>query len=339
MGVPPRPMVAQIIPASRMFRFLYRLFLAVSVTLVVAFFAFRITAAMRETAVVADLMLPESRMVETKHGAIHALEVGPEDGPSVLLVHGSVGWSGLWRDTMDFLADAGYRAIALDLPPMGLSERVPGLDYSRQAQGLRILAFVEALEIKPVIVAHSFGAGAAVEAMMLEPDDFLGGVIVAGALGLGADGEGQSLPAVLKPPVIREAAMASTVTNPYVSKFLVRHYVYQKASITDDVIDLLEYPFQRRGTTGALADWLPTLIVPPRNAVSSDPARYANIGLPVALIWGREDTTTPPAQAEALQKALADAPLFWLDDTGHIPQIETPEVFHQHLSAALDDIL
>ncbi len=339
MGVGPRPMVTKTFPAVRMLRFLYRLFLAISLTVAVAVVAFRIGAANREVAEVDELVLPESRMVETPHGMLHALEAGPEDGQTVLLIHGSVGWSGLWRDTINYLADAGYRVIALDLPPMGLSERVPGLDYSRQAQGLRILAFVEALETRPVIVAHSFGAGAAVEAMMLEPGNFAGGVIVAGALGLGDDGEGQELAMLLRPKIVRELAMSTTVTNPYVTKLLVQQFVYRKDSVTDDVVELLEHPFRRRGTTGALADWLPTLLVPPRNAASSDPARYADIGLPIALIWGREDTVTPPAQGVALQEALGDAPLLWMDGTGHIPQIEAPEAFHGLLAAALAEIL
>ena len=60
--------------------------------------------------------------------------------------------------------------------------------------------------------------------------------------------------------------------------------------------------------------------------------------MPVALIWGREDTTTPPDQALALQAALGDAPLFWLDAVGHIPQIEAPEEFHRALKAALAGI-
>jgi pimeloyl-ACP methyl ester carboxylesterase len=203
---------------------------------------------------------------------------------------------------------------------------------------LRILALAETLDTPPVLVAHSFGAGAAVEAMMAGSTAFRGGVIVAGALGLGQDGSGQDLPLPLRPRIIREAALASTVTNPLVTKPLFQQFVFRKDSITPDIVGLLEYPFQREGTTAALAEWLPTLLIPPRNAASTDPARYAALDLPVALIWGREDTVTPPDQAEALQEALGDAPLFWMDSTGHIPQIEAPDAFHVQLAAALAQI-
>lgn len=289
----------------------------------------------REVATASELLLPESRVVETAHGNIHALEVGPEDGVPVLLIHGSVGWSGLWRDTLGYLADQGFRAIAVDLPPMGLSDRLEGMDYSRQAQGLRLLAFVEAMEVKPIIVAHSFGAGAAVEALMAGEEQFEGAVIVAGALSLGQDGAGQELPLPLRPGFLREAALSTTVTNPYVTKLLFQQFVYRKDRVTPDIIKLLDYPFQRDDSTEALADWLPTLLIPPRGAASTEPARYGEIDLPVALIWGREDTVTPPAQGEALSEALSGAPIQWMDATGHIPQVEDPATFHQNLAEAL----
>lgn len=321
-----------------MFRFLYRLFLAISLTVAVAVVALRIAAMNREVVSANELLLPESRVVETVHGNIHALEVGPEDGVPVLLIHGSVGWSGLWRDTLTFLSEQGYRAIAIDLPPMGLSDRLEGMDYSRQSQGLRILAVAEALDVRPVIVAHSFGAGAAVEALMASSGEVTGAVIVAGALGLGQDGAGKELPLPLRSDVVREAAMSATVTNPYATKLLVQQFVHKKDRITSEIVTLLEYPFRRDSTTEALADWLPTLLVPPRGAVSSDPAQYGRIGVPVTLIWGREDTVTPPVQGEVLSNALGGATVFWMDDTGHIPQIEDPVTFHQLLADALAQI-
>ena len=55
----------------------------------------------------------------------------------------------------------------------------------------------------------------------------------------------------------------------------------------------------------------------------------------MTLIWGREDTTTPPSQATELSTALNNAPIFWLGNTGHIPQIEAPLAFHETLTNAL----
>lgn len=321
-----------------MVRFILRLILAVTVTLAVALVAFRVAAYVREDLPSDALTVPGSRFVDTSEGRMHLIETGPPDGAPVLLIHGSVGWAGLWRDTLDDLAARGYRAIAIDLPPMGLSDRSPTSDYSRQAQGARILALLEAEGIRPILVAHSFGGGAAAEAMLADPTAFRGGVLIAAALGLGQDGSGRSLPAPLEPAVVREAAVSASVTNPYATTFLFRRFVHRKDSIDAATVATLEHPFFRDGTTEALAAWLPTLLIPPVGAPSSDPANYAALGVPVALIWGREDTVTPPDQALALQAALQGAPLAWLDDVGHIPQIEAPEVFHDALAASLEAI-
>jgi len=41
-------------------------------------------------------------------------ESGPTDGPAVVLVHGFGGSTFNWRYTLPALAEAGYRAVALD---------------------------------------------------------------------------------------------------------------------------------------------------------------------------------------------------------------------------------
>lgn len=312
------------------------LWLLAFAALVVA--GYRIAADQRERFTAEELVPEGGRFVATAHGRLHVLEAGPADGVPVLLIHGSVGWSGLWSDTMRHLADEGYRVLALDLPPMGLSDRSNFTDYSRQAQGLRVLALVEAEGLQPIVVAHSFGAGAAMEAVLADPGAFRGAVIVAGALTLGGDGTGREVPAPLRSEVLREIVVANTVTNPHLTRVLFSRFVHRAEAITDAQVESVQYPFARQGTTDTIARWLPTLLVPPRGAASTDPAAYGGLSLPVALIWGREDSVTPPDQAVALQAALGGAEIRWLDDVGHIPQIEDPEVFHRALSDELDEI-
>jgi pimeloyl-ACP methyl ester carboxylesterase len=318
-----------------MLRALFRTIFWVFALLAVAIGGFRLAADQRERFTAADLVPDGGGFVETAHGRLHAIEMGPVDGVPVLLIHGSVGWAGLWVDTMEELAAHGYRAIALDLPPMGLSDRDNFTDYSRQAQALRILAFAEARGVRPILVAHSFGAGAAAEALLAEPQSFEGAVIIAGALALGKDGTGQNVPPPLGSDVVREIVVANSVTNPYLTRPLLGRFVHREDMITDAQVAAIEYPFTRQGTTDTIARWLPTLLVPPRGATSSKVESYAGLSVPMALIWGREDTVTPPDQAVQLQDAIGDVPLFWMEDVGHIPQIEAPSEFYMTLDIAL----
>ena len=60
--------------------------------------------------------------------------------------------------------------IAVDLPPFGLSDRPRAENYATSDQGKRIAATLDTLEVREaVLVGHSFGARATVEAVLLSP--------------------------------------------------------------------------------------------------------------------------------------------------------------------------
>lgn len=59
------------------------------------------------------------------------------------------------------------------------------------------------------------------------------------------------------------------------------------------------------------------------------------ITAPVCLIWGKNDTITPPMVAEEFQKLLKNSELHWIDKCGHAPMMEVPGEFNAILSAFL----
>jgi pimeloyl-ACP methyl ester carboxylesterase len=304
---------------------------------VIGLLGLRLAAMLREIAILPDQVPETGQIVETALGPIYVEALGPEAGPAVLLVHGSVGWSRMWQPTQRALAERGYRAIAFDMPPMGWSFRDPAGDYSRQTQAARLLALRAALGGRPVLVAHSFGAGAAAEAAMLDPDAFAGLVVVSGAIGLEGP-EGGDLPWPLDNPFMRELAVSASVTNPYAMGPLLRRFLYRTDAATPEVIEMLLQPTRRPGTTAAIADWLPSLLVPPVGALSTRPEGWQGLAVPLAFLWGDRDTTTPLAQGERLAD-LTGAPLSILAEVGHIPQIEDPQAFQAALIATLADLV
>ena len=289
----------------------------------------RAAAALRETEVRPP---PEGRMVATDLGAVHVEEAGPTGGRPVLLIHGSVGWARLWAPAQEALARSGYRTIAVDLAPMGWSDRDPEGDYGRVRQALRIRALVRAMGIRPVIVAHSFGAGPAAEAVMADPGAVAGLVVVSGAIAL--DARPAPLPLPLRSQWAREVAVAATVANPLAMRRLLRLFLHRKDTATPGVVAMLNAPFRREGTTRAVAQWLPSLLSAPRDARSTRPEAWRALRVPLAFVWGAEDATTPLAQGRRLA-ALTGAGLTVLPGIGHIPQIEDPAAFHAALIAAL----
>ena len=50
--------------------------------------------------------------------------------------------------------------------------------------------------------------------------------------------------------------------------------------------------------------------------------------VPTCIIWGKNDTVTPPEVAEEFNDLLPDSDLFWIDKCGHAAMMEHPETFN-----------
>ena len=59
------------------------------------------------------------------------------------------------------------------------------------------------------------------------------------------------------------------------------------------------------------------------------------IKIPCCLIWGKNDTITPPMVAEEFKKLIPNSELHWIDKCGHAPMMEVPDEFNAILSAFL----
>ncbi len=60
------------------------------------------------------------------------------------------------------------------------------------------------------------------------------------------------------------------------------------------------------------------------------------ITIPVCLVWGKNDTITPPMVAEEFHKLLPTSELHWIDKCGHAPMMEVPEEFNAILTSFLE---
>jgi pimeloyl-ACP methyl ester carboxylesterase len=62
----------------------------------------------------------------------------------------------------------------------------------------------------------------------------------------------------------------------------------------------------------------------------------SSIKVPTCLIWGKNDTITPPMVAEEFQKLIPNSELYWIDKCGHAAMMEVPDEFNKILAAFLD---
>jgi pimeloyl-ACP methyl ester carboxylesterase len=59
------------------------------------------------------------------------------------------------------------------------------------------------------------------------------------------------------------------------------------------------------------------------------------IKVPTCLIWGKNDTVTPPFVAEEFHKLIPHSELYFIDKCGHAPMMEVPEEFNIILASFL----
>jgi pimeloyl-ACP methyl ester carboxylesterase len=273
---------------------------------------------------------------------IYVQETGPKNGVSIVFIHGFGAWSETWRKTLDALAAEGFHSYALDLPPFGFSEKVTNEDFSRTSQARRIIKVLDNLNLKQVIlVGHSVGGRPTIEVALMAPDRIKTLVLVDAALSFGANGEfEQNHPAwwlktffAIRP--LRNAILATAVTNPLMSKKLLGSFVADQKILTKSLLHVYQQPFAVKDSTNRLGDWLKVLSLDKDNSMSSNFSNFSKLNMPALLIWGDKDTITPLWQGEKLQKLIPHASLSVLSGLGHIPQIENPDQFNQVLLSFL----
>ncbi|HTD90895.1 MAG TPA: alpha/beta hydrolase [Burkholderiales bacterium] len=315
-------------------RWLLGIAVAVLGVAVVALAVFRWQAHERETRLSAEAAPPSGRYARADDINMFVQEEGPADAPAVVFIHGTGAWSETWRETLKAVAKAGFRAIAIDLPPFGYSQRPATQRYERPDQAKRIIGVLDTLKLKQVIlVGHSFGAGPTLEATFTAPDRVRALVLVDAALGLQvSDGESNGvLQQLLGVRPLRDSLVATFLTNPQFTKRLLQAFIADPALATDARTALYQQPLNVAGTTPSVGAWLPALLTPASGARSSQIPAYQSLTMPVHIIWGARDTVTPLQQGEHIKKITPGAELAVMRNVGHIPQLEDPAQFNEVL--------
>src|SRR5712691_9569547 len=159
------------------------------VLIVIILSIFRLQAGLREVKVSSEIAPSTGHIIRAKDINVFIQEEGPSSGTPVILIHGTGAWSEVWRQTMTTLAENGFHAIAIDIPPFGYSEKPKGPEeYSREKQAKRIIGILDSLNIsRAILVGHSVGARPTIEAAFEEPNRVQHLILVDPALGFSAD--------------------------------------------------------------------------------------------------------------------------------------------------------
>jgi pimeloyl-ACP methyl ester carboxylesterase len=312
--------------------------LGVAVLVVLLLAGFRVAAALRETKTGTTLAAGKGQFVPAEDIQMHVRIAGPADGPVVVLIPGTAAWSETWFEVSALLAAHGYRAVAVDLPPFGLSEKPASHIYGPERQAQRLAAALDSLGIgQAVLVGHSFGGGATVELAFRYPEHTAALVLVDAALGLTepvprADDAPSLTGQILSIRPLRDAIVSATFTNPLLTGWGLKQFIKNDDLATPERVAIYALPLAMQGATPAVGDWLTgDLLAPHPAAWFREEMRYKLFKQQVLIIWGEEDSVTPLIQGQHLQGLFPNATLRVMANVDHIPHVEDMPTFGKHL--------
>jgi pimeloyl-ACP methyl ester carboxylesterase len=222
----------------------------------------------------------------------------------------------MWTEHLKPLADAGFRAVALDLPGFGEAALNPNED----APWNDVLATMDALGIEQAtLVGNSFGGGVAQRVAVLAPERIISLALISST----ATGIDPS-PALKAAGDAEEAALddgdieaaVDAVIEAWLLADAPRHLRDRVARMQRRAFELQMH-----------ADRAPEGFDP----LEHDLDPLARVDAPAMIVVGGHDIEDFRAAADALEQALPDAQKTVLPDAGHLAPLEQPRAFRELL--------
>jgi pimeloyl-ACP methyl ester carboxylesterase len=116
------------------------------------------------------------REVELLSGSVRYRERG--DGPPVVFVHGLLVNADLWRNVAPTVAEAGFRCIAPDWPLGSHEAPMPRADLTPPGVANLVAAFLDALDLRDVVVVANDTGGAITQLLMVHHPERVGRVVL-----------------------------------------------------------------------------------------------------------------------------------------------------------------
>jgi 2-hydroxy-6-oxonona-2,4-dienedioate hydrolase len=245
---------------------------------------------------------------EIKHsGKFKYVEEG--NGEPLVLLHGLFGALSNFKDLVDFFKNT-HRVIIPLLPLYDLSL----LETSVSGLSKYFTKFIEQQKLTNFhLLGNSLGGHIGL-VYTLKHQEKVHSITLTGSSGLFENGMGETFPKRGDYNYVQK----KTELTFYDPKVATKELVDEVFNIINNRLKALK------------------IIALARSAIKHNLGdELQEIKIPVCLIWGKNDTITPPMVAEEFHKLLPTSELHWIDKCGHAPMMEVPDEFNAILSAFL----
>ncbi|MBB3123953.1 pimeloyl-ACP methyl ester carboxylesterase [Mesoflavibacter sabulilitoris] len=243
-----------------------------------------------------------------KEGKFNYIEVGT--GQPIIILHGLMGGLSNFDAVTSYFSTKGYKIIIPELPVYTMSL----LKTNVKAFANYLHEFIDFKGLEDVILlGNSLGGHIGLYHTKLYPDK-VKALVITGSSGL------------------YESAMGSGYTkrSDYeVIKKKAQDVFYDPEVATKEIVDEVYETVNDRNKL------IKTLAIA-KSAIRHNMAKdLPKMQTPTCIIWGKNDTVTPPEVADEFNSLLPDSELFWIDKCGHAAMMEHPETFNEILYAWL----
>ena len=257
----------------------------------------------------------ESRTLSVTESSLHYLvREHPHPKGTLVLVHGLGTSSSTWVKMLPHLENA-HRIVALDLPGFGFSTANPERGYCTLREHVDALSELIANVTKTPItlVGQSFGGWVCCRYAAHFPDRVNHLVLV--------DTAGVYYPGVEN---LRDL------------------FTLQSVDDTRRLLSILwyRYPWYFKPFAGSIYRELGTRKM--NELVASIEGKdflveeLSRLTMPVSIIWGKQDETISPNSIDVLKKFIPHSTVHFIDQCGHVPQLERPKELAEILNRVLE---
>ena len=235
------------------------------------------------------------------------------EGEPLVLLHGLMGELSNWEPALDHFKQ-NYKVIVPILPIYELPILTLGVK-SLSKYVHRFLKFKKLNQV--VLIGNSLGGHVGL-VFTVAHQEFVKALVLTGSSGLYENAFGGSFPRRESYDYIREK---------------VEFTFYDPATATKELVDEVFKSVNDRSRVIRILALAKSAI---RHNMNKELSR---ITIPVSLIWGKQDKITPPEVAVEFHESFPNSELNWVDQCGHAPMMERPEVFIEFLDTFLNRIL
>ncbi|MHA6761216.1 alpha/beta fold hydrolase [Streptacidiphilus sp. PAMC 29251] len=258
------------------------------------------------------------------------------EGPPVLLLHGIGRTLEDWTEQQHRLRDR-YRVYSLDLAGFGSSQRLDG-PCSLSGFADFVTGFLDAVgEHRRVVVMGNSLGGAVALAVAAAAPERVSALVLANSAGFG-----QEVAFVLRLLALRPLGRILLRPNRGNARRTERALFFDRRFATEERVEHALRAAERPGAAevfletvrglgtlrGIRPQWRERLL-----------AQVAPLRVPTLVVWGDHDLILPAAHLDHARRSLPHARTHLFADTGHMPQIERAEEFHELASAFLKEEL